>query len=244
MAYAALDSPLPNLTLLLSGCGGCGGREGIRPGLGDLLTDLPLAPIDTVATSVYADPLPYWSTDTFNLPMPTISPSSDLMNFYPPTIGTEFILQGAGQYLNIQTGQIVPMSTAQAITSATTGSASSAAQTQSTDNVANLVDPTTGQKFSGALTTAAQVLKSSGQLVNAAGQLTAAGQALAKQNNLVTPSIGADFTAAISSLTSWFSGSTLILGVPNAVVLGGGFIAVAVVLPMLFSSRKTRRRRR
>jgi hypothetical protein len=216
----------------------------------DPATDLPLAPIDTGSSSVYGAgpidlmPVDVYPIDTGVLPLPVISPGSDLSSMYPQTVGTEFVSNGDGTYINLQTGQSVPYQIAQQITAATTGAASSSAQTSSAPTASNLVDPTTGQSYSGTLSAAAQLLKASGQLVNSAGQLTAAGQALAKQGALImVPSSGPNFSAAISSLTSWFTESTVISGVPNWGVLAGAAIGLSILGGVLNTRSKGRRRR-
>jgi hypothetical protein len=73
------------------------------------------------------------------------------------------------------------------------------------------------------LTPAAQALNAAGQLVTAAGKLTAQGQALLSAGNLYNapPAATSSLSTAMASLTSWFSGSTMIAGVPNAVILLG-----------------------
>jgi hypothetical protein len=79
--------------------------------------------------------------------------------------------------------------------------------------------------------------------VNAAGKLTAQGQTLLNAGNLYNapPSTaGANLSAAMTSLTSWFTGSTMIAGVPNIAILGLGVLAV-VILPSMLSKKGKRR---
>ncbi len=242
MAYAEMHSPLPNLTLSLDGCRACGTR-----GLGDMPLEFDTTYTDTgdlIPPEPYMPPIetiiepPSYISD---LPLPNIV-TPPLSSFYPPTIGTEFQLVGADQYLNIQTGQMVPMHIAQIVTDATTGPATSNVQTQSAQNVSGLVDPTTGKSFSGVLTNAAQILSASGQLVNAAGHLTAQGQALANQGQLIAKPAAVDISGAVSSIASWFTGQTFIAGVPNWGVLAGLFV-VGSIATSYVSSRPKRRRR-
>jgi hypothetical protein len=254
MSYAQLNSPLPGLTVSPDGDRCCGMRgHHAHHHLGMLGDDL----IDTTSTDNFGtltDPTgidapiqidPIFSTDSGNLPLaPTISPSEAS---YPSSVGTEFVLQGPNQYVNIQTGQVVPLSVAQQVTAATAGSATANLDTTATGNNVTLTDPNTGITSTVAtnnLTAAAQALQSAGQLVTAAGKLTAQGQALLNAGNLYNapPASTAGFSAAISSLTSWFSGSTLITGVPNMVVLGGLLVAV-MVIPSLVPSGPKRRKR-
>jgi hypothetical protein len=241
MSYAQLDSPLPGLTVTSTGERCCGMR-----GLGDM-------PVDTVYTDPgggLVDPtiIDTPIIDTGSLPLTNIvSPSLDSM--YPSTIGTEFTSNGDGTYTNIQTGQSVPYDTAAAITQATTGPATVNLNTVATEQNVSLIDPTTGQTSTistNNLSAAAQALQAAGQLVNSVGKLTAQGQALLAQGNLYNalphPSATTGFSNAMSSLTSWFTESTLFPGFPNYGVVG---IAV-VVLGIGFSymeSRPTRRKR-
>ena len=241
MSYAQLDSPLPGLTVTSTGERCCGMR-----GLGDM-------PVDTVYTDPgggLVDPtiIDTPIIDTGSLPLTNIvSPSLDSM--YPSTIGTEFTSNGDGTYTNIQTGQSVPYDTAAAITQATTGPATVNLNTVSSEQNVSLIDPTTGQTSTistNNLSAAAQALQAAGQLVNSVGKLTAQGQALLAQGNLYNtlphPSATAGFANAMSSLTSWFTESTLFPGFPNYGVVG----IAAVVLGIGFSymeSRPTRRKR-
>ena len=246
MAYGQLDSPLPGLTVRSDGERCCGMR-----GLGDDSLSFDTTSTDnfgelTDPTTIF-DPL---SDPTLqNLPLaPSITP---LESSYPSSIGTEFILQGPNEYLNIQTGQVVPMQTAQAITAATTGPATSNLDTVATGQgpSVTIVDPNTGSHSTIAtnnLTAAAQALNSAGQLVNAAGKLTAQGQALLNAGNLYNTlnppsSAGLNLSSAVSSLTSWFSAETLIAGIPNGAVALGG-VAIVALLPALLSGKKGRRR--
>jgi adhesin HecA-like repeat protein len=239
--YAELNSPLPNLTVSPTGdhCCGFRGFLGQDPGSVDYteilsypdpsavdLSNLPLAPANTAETL-----------------SPLISPPVSMIDF-PVTIGTEFTSNGDGTYTNIQTGQSVPYAYAQQITAATTGVATSNLQTQGTEVAGSIVDPNTGATIpTNNLTAAAQALNAAGQLVNAAGKLTAQGQTLLNAGNLYNapPSTaGANLSAAMSSLTSWFTGSTMIAGVPNIAILGLGVLAV-VILPSMLSKKGKRR---
>jgi hypothetical protein len=187
--------------------------------------------------AITSDP---FSTDS-SLPLPaSVGPS--IYADYPSTVGTEFVSNGDGTYTNIQTGQAVPLATAQEVTAATTGSATANLSTTGTVSAANLIDPTTGVNYSGTLSPAAAALQATGQLATAAGTLTAAGLALAAQGQLIAapPSTGASVSAALSSLSSWFTGSTLIAGVPNAVILLG-LGAVVMILPSMMSGKKRKR---
>jgi adhesin HecA-like repeat protein len=231
--YAELNSPLPSLTVSPFGehCCGMRGHLGML-GQDDSvdLTNLPLTPIDTSETL-----------------SPLITPPTSMIDF-PQNIGTEFTSNGDGTYTNIQTGQSVPYGIALQITAATTGAATSNVQTTSTEVSGTIVDPNTGQSIStNNLSAAAQALNAAGQLVNAAGKLTAQGQTLLHAGNLYNPAptsssgIGAGISSAVSSLTSWFTGSTLIAGVPNMAIIGGGLLAL-MFLPSLFSGKKGKRR--
>lgn len=241
MAYAALNSPLPGLTLSPEGCHSCGMR-GYKPGLGD-------DTIDTTSTDNFGDltdtgspiteTLTYPDTtnllDTGSVDTNVISP--DLSSDNPATVGTEFISVGGGNYLNTQTGQTVPLSVAQAVTAATTGPATENLQTVNTEGNLTLTDPTAGTTTTVALnslTTAAQALQAAGKLVNAAGQLTAQGQALAASGNLYTAPPATGVSAALSSLGSWFSTG-------NNGMLVIGLLAAVIVLPSLISGKKRRR---
>lgn len=215
MAYAQMDSPLPGLTVSPTGCHSCGMR-----GLGDDSTDLPLTTVDPS-----------------EILTPTISPLDTGMIGLPDTIGTEFISNGDGTYLNIQTGQSVPMDTAQQVTAATTGAATSGGvATTSATITGTLVDPNaaTSAVTTNNLTTAAQALNAAGQLVTAAGKLTAQGQALLNAGNLynAVPSTTPNLSTAMASLTSFFTGSTLIAGVPNIAVIGIGIAGLMALSSM------------
>lgn len=241
--YAQLNSPLPGLTVSQSGKRCCGMRG--YHALGDFpvdttYTDPGVGIVDPTITEI--PPI-----DTTDLPLTNIV-SPPLESIYPTSIGLEFTSNGDGTYTNIQTGQHVPYSIAQQITDATTGSATTNVGTTSAQNNLTIVDPTTGMSTTsmiGNLTTAAQALQAAGQLVNAAGKLTAQGQALAAAGNLYNPaqvsSTGVNLSSAMSSLTSWFTGSTLIAGFPNYGILGVGILAL-VMLPSLFSGKKRRKR--
>lgn len=231
MSYSLLNSPLPGLTVSQNGDRCCGMR-----GLGD---DPPV--FDTSPTSVPGDLIdPNVITPDLPLaPSDTIGPSIDAM--YPQSVGTEFISNGDGTYTNIQTGQSVPYSIAQQVTAATTGSGTANVQTQSATVTGTIVDPNTGATIStNNLSTAAQALNAAGQLVTAAGKLTAQGQALLNTGNLYNAPPATGISAAMSSLTSWFTGSTLIAGVPNVAILA--VVAGAVlILPSMMSGKKRRR---
>jgi hypothetical protein len=246
----------------MNGC--CGSRRlGFR-GLGqdDIsdetnVTDVSdLAPTDVtpiIATPVNTispiTPVDTGAIDLSNLPLAP-SAGTDVSSLYPASVGTEFVSNGDGTYTNIQTGQSVPYATAQAVTAATTGSATASVATQSatlpagTFTVADVVDPSTGTSYSGTLTAAASALQATGQLVTAGGQLTAAGQALAAQGQLTTAAQAANaggVTAALNSLSTWFGSQTLMAGVPNGVLLGG-FVVALMILPSLISSKPKRKR--
>jgi hypothetical protein len=244
--YAQLDSPLPGLTVTSTGERCCGMR-----GLGDV-------PVDTVYTDPgggLVDPTTFDPTvispiiDTGSLPLTNIvSPSLDSM--YPSTIGTEFTSNGDGTYTNIQTGQSVPYDTAAAITQATTGPATVNLNTVATEQNVSLIDPTTGQTSTistNNLSAAAQALQAAGQLVNSVGKLTAQGQALLAQGNLYNtlphPSATAGFSNAMSSLTSWFTGSTLVPGIANGVVLSG-LAVLGLISWQIIGAEPPRRRKR
>lgn len=235
MSYAALNSPLPGLTVSPDGCHACGMR-----GLGDAPVDYGSLPIDTnssVDSSVYAMPVDTYSYDYSTLPL-TISPSSDLSSFYPQSIGTEFVGNGDGTYTNIQTGQSVPYSVAQQITAATTGAASSSVDTQSAAITGTIIDPATGANVSlNNLTAAAQALNAAGNLVTKAGQLTAQGSALLAAGSLYQPgtapvSTTPNLSSALTSLSSFFTESSVIAGVPNWILMAG----IVIGGPMLFGS--------
>jgi hypothetical protein len=247
MSYAQLDSPLPGLTVTSTGERCCGLR-GYQPGAHSLLGMLgdDLLPIDTTFTdpgnlvppSDFSTPV-----DTTGLPLTNITTPS-LESMYPSTIGTEFTSNGDGTYTNIQTGQSVPYDTAAAITQATIGPATVNLNTQPSQQNLTLTDPNTGVTSTVStnnLSVAAQALQAAGQLITSAGKLTAQGQALLNQGNLYNAPPTTGFSGAMSSLTSWFTGSTMIAGVPNVAIIGGGLLAVMVVLPALMSGKKRRR---
>jgi hypothetical protein len=256
MSYAALNSPLPGLTVSPDGdrcCGMRGERSGDYHlhGGHHLLGMLGDPVFDTTSTDSFGDLTPPDSTlgpidfPVTDLPLPNIT-SSPLESMYPTSVGNEFSSNGDGNYTNIQTGQVVPYAIAQQVTAATTGSATANVGTQSAEFSGTIVDPNTGASIStNNLTTAAQALNAAGQLVNAAGKLTAQGQALLSQGNLyhaAPTSAAGNFSAAISSLTSWFTESTLFSGIPNWGVVAGGAVAL-MFLPALIPSGKTRRKR-
>jgi hypothetical protein len=248
--YAQLDSPLPGLTVSPSGERCCGMRgshmSGGMRGLGDLTFDTTSTDSggDLIDPSTGLTPGDVFSpVDLSTLTPNVISPSLDSM--YPPTVGTEFTSNGDGSYTNIQTGQRVPYDTAAAVTQATIGPATVNLSTTPTESNLTLTDPTTGATSTistNNLTAAAQALQAAGQLVTAAGKLTAQGQALLNSGNLygTLPSTG--ISGAMSSLTSWFTGSTLIAGVPNVAILGIGVLA-AMFIPSMLSSGPKRRKR-
>lgn len=229
MAYAQMDSPLPGLTVSPNGCHSCGMR-----GMGDDSIDFSDLPLTTI------DP-----TEDLS---PILMPYDTGMISFPDTIGTEFTSNGDGSYTNIQTGQSVPQSIAQQITAATTGSATAGGVAlQSAPITGTLIDPNTGSMIStNNLSVAAQALQSAGQLITAAGKLTAQGQALLNSGNLYNAApipAASGFSAAMSSLTSWFSGSSSFGGlvIPN-VALIGGVLATYVVLEIVKSSPRKKRR--
>jgi hypothetical protein len=256
--YAQLDSPLPGLTVTSTGERCCGMR-GYQPGahaLLGMLGDDPvvidttstdpgsLVPPDTSSVSPIIDLTPpiFSTSDPSALPLPNqLSPALESM--YPSSVGTEFTSNGDGNYTNIQTGQLVPYSIAEQVTAATTGAATAAVDTTATGQNINITDPNTGATSTintNNLTTAAQALQAAGQLVNAAGKLTAQGQALLAGGNLYAAPPATGISGAISSLTSWMSGSTLFPGIPNMAVLGIGVVAL-IALPSLMSGKKRRR---
>jgi hypothetical protein len=260
--YAELHSPLPSLTVDPTGEHCCGMRGSIMHrhmrGLGSFDDALTFDTTPIYDTGGLVDPTapasdflfqptdPIMNVDLSTLPPNPISPSLEAM--YPQTVGTEFTSNGDGTYTNIQTGQSVPYSIAQQITAATTGSATGNLQTQGTEVSGSIVDPNTGQSIStNNLTTAAQALNAAGNLVTAAGKLTAQGQALLHSGNLYNaPSSSSGFPAnissAMSSLTSWFTQSSLVSGFPNYGVLGVALLVVGIGVSYI-SSRPKRRSR-
>jgi hypothetical protein len=239
--YAELNSPLPNLTVHPFGCHSCGMR-----GLGD---DPPV--FDTTPTDPGGDLIPPDLTppvlDTNPVPVDIVPP--DLSAGGPSTIGDNFISVGGGNYLNLQTGQTVPQSIAEEVTAASTGAGTANLQPTTTEGTVTLTDPNTGITSSVAtnnLSTAAAALAAAGKLVNSVGQLTAEGQALAHSGNLYNPlpqtGVSSGVSAALSNLSSWFTQSSLIPGIPNAGVLGGGLVAI-VALSVVMNSKPKRRRR-
>src|SRR5579872_3902498 len=140
MAYAPLSSPLPGLTVSEGGCQSCGMR-----GLGDdfsvdtTYTDPGGGLIDPYAAQPYADPFasdPSYGSLTpgpLEPDLPLAPPTPSLNLFSPNNIGTNFVLDPlSGEYMNLQTGQLVPQSTAEAITAASTGPATSNLDTTAT----------------------------------------------------------------------------------------------------------------
>lgn len=218
MAYAQLNSPLPNLTMvfhpgahaLLRGCPPEMGDDWLDPSA----IDLPLpTTVDTTALTPIDIPGGGYGFDSTDVPW----------------IGDVFQNVGPDTYLNIQTGQTVPGAVATEIAAATqipTG----VLDTTGTEQGVNLVDASTGTNYSGMLTRAAQLLQDAGHLVDTAGHLTAQGRALAASGQLVShpvaPAGGAGFSSAIHSLTSWFTEKTLFSAVPNWVVLAGAGVAI------------------
>jgi hypothetical protein len=254
--YAELNSPLPGLTVSPTGERCCGMRGAF---LGMLGQD-PIA-FDTTSTDVTggliapdnpAPPIidlgPPAPIDMPVLPLPNqLSPSLETM--YPATVGNEFTSNGDGTYTNIQTGQTVPYTIAEQITAATSGTATANLQTTATGQGQdiNITDPNSGVTNTvntNNLSVAAQGLQAAGQLVTAAGKLTTQGQTLLNGGNLYkTPSTTSPFgniSGAMSSLTSWFTGSTMIPGLPNMVIIGG-IVAAAFILPAMMSGKKRKR---
>ena len=267
MSYGILNSPLPGLTVSTTGERCCGLR-GYQPGSHALLGDAlhvrlgmlgqDESGIDTTSSTDFGtltDPSAIDLTPTdlgiSDLPLPNqLSPSLD--SLYPQTVGTEFTSNGDGNYTNIQTGQTVPYSVAQQITQATGGATPVSVDTTPTGQGSDvtIVDPNTGAASSistNNLTAAAQALQAAGQLINAAGQLTSQGRALLNGGNLYksapSASFGAGISGAVSSLGSWFSGSSVIPGVPNLVIAAVA-VATVIMLPIAFQDRGSKRRRR
>lgn len=237
--YAQLDSPLPSLTVSPYGEHCCSMRGFLGQDEGDPLTETLSFPDQS--TSDLSN-LPLTSIDVNEPLVPFISPADTGMIGLPDRIGTEFVSNGDGTYTNIQTGQSVPQSIAQQVTAATTGAGTANVQTQSTQVAGSIVDPNTGATIPvNNLTAAAQALNAAGGLVTAAGKLTAQGQALLNAGNLYNAPPSTGISAAMSSLTSWFTGSTMIAGVPNVAIIGGVLLA-AIVLPSMLSRKKARRR--
>lgn len=256
--YAQLDSPLPGLTVSPTGERCCGMRGAF---LGMLGQD-PIA-FDTTSTDVTggliapdnpAPPIidlgPPAPIDMPVLPLPNqLSPSLETM--YPATVGNEFTSNGDGTYTNIQTGQTVPYTIAEQITAATSGTATANLQTTATGQGQdiNITDPNSGVTNTvntNNLTVAAQGLQAAGQLVTAAGKLTAQGQTLLNGGNLYkAPSTTSPFgniSGAMSSLTSWFTGSTMIPGFPNYGVVGVGLLLGTIAFSYMQSRPRKRRR--
>lgn len=246
MAYGVLSSPLPGLTVTSTGerCCGMRGFLGQDPSIDTTSTiDMsPLIPPDSGSVSPIIDLTPPPPLDTTSLPLPNqLSPS--ITSLYPQSVGTEFTSNGDGTYTNIQTGQTVPYAIAEQVTAATTGAATAAVDTTATGQNLNITDPNTGVTSTintNNLTTAAQALQAAGQLVTAAGKLTAQGTALLNQGNLYNAPPATGFSGAISSLTTWMSGSTLFPGIPNVAILGLALAAV-LILPAMMSGKKRRR---
>jgi len=231
----------------LSGCASCGLGD-VDPLTGELIPPPDVIPMDP---SNFDLPLPMpmnLSIDISSPWNPTVSPPTDV-----PWIGNEFQNVGPDEYINIQTGQSVTKSMAQAITAATGGGVDPNIQVTATTSGVNLTDPvsvtdpTSGRTYAGTLTAAAQAMKATGTLVDSAGKLTAQGRQLANSGNLIAPPTTAQMQAAqfnpssmLTTVESWFSGKTA--GIPNmaivAVVLAG-----ATVLPGMMSSGPKRRRR-
>lgn len=243
MAYAQLyGNPFPHLTIAGRTGMGC---HSCRAGMGDD-SDLPLPtdigsdidPTDDISPIIFTDPIGI-GVDS-NLPLPT-DVGGTLMSDYPESIGTNFTLVGPNEYLNEQTGQIVPMQTAQLVSGVNVGPGT--ANLTTTDSNAGLVltDPTTGTTYSGLLSPAAQALQAAGQLVTVGGLLTAQGQALARAGGLnsIAPTTAISSTS-LAGLSAWLSAQTLMSGVPNGVSLVGG-IAILVVASSALSGGKRRR---
>lgn len=238
MSYAALDSPLPGLTVSPTGdrCCGMRGMLGYQPGAHALLGMLGQdeTPIfDTTSTDLPIDTSPVDTGILTDLPLPNQITPIDVS--YPSTVGTEYVSNGDGTYTNIQTGQSVPYATAQQVTAATAPVAVDTTPTGQGSNV-TIVDPTTGSHSSVStnnLTAAAQALQAAGQLVNAAGQLTTQGRTLLAGGNLYKAPPASGISGAMSSLTSWMGANQ------NLVLIGGLVLVVGVlfVAPM----RKGRR---
>jgi hypothetical protein len=220
-------------------------------------TQAPFTPFDPSAFGALSvnpvEPSPMLLDPNY-LPLPPVSidPSlTPLIPSYPDSIGTEFLSQGDGTYMNIQTGQIVPMATAQAVTAATIGSATSNLDTISAQPNLTIVDPNTGVASTIAtnnLTATAAALQAAGQLVNATGHLTAQGQALLNSGQLykAVPAGSAlsasGLSASISSIGSWFTGQTIIAGLPNWALLGAALVGVPMLVGSFGSGRGRRRR--
>lgn len=252
MAYAALNSPLPGLTVSPGGCHSCGMRglgstwSPVLRGLGMLGQDD--SEFDTSSSTDFGDltdpnvispapidvsSLPLAPIDTGETLSPIATPgNTGMINDYPSTIGTEFVSNGDGTYTNIQTGQSVPMETAQQVTAATTGAATSNLQTTNTEGQVTLTDPNTGVTSTiqtNNLTAAAQALNATGSLITAAGKLTAQGQALLNAGNLYA---APPTTNPLTALTTWMSASTMFPGIPNAAVAVGLIAGVMVLANM------------
>ena len=240
--YAELDSPLPGLTVSPTGEHCCSMRGFLGQ---DESIDYTDPGISTDTTGDFSN-LPLPGVDFSEPLVPLISPPNSMIDF-PTTIGTEFQSNGDGTYTNIQTGQSVPYAYAQQITAATTGAATTNVQTQGTEVAGSIIDPNTGATIPlNNLTAAAQALNAAGQLVTAAGKLTAQGQTLLNAGNLYKPlpttGAGANISAAVSGLTSWLTGSSVIAGFPNYGVLGVGLLAVTIAASYI-SSRPKRRKK-
>jgi hypothetical protein len=252
MAYAELNQPFPDLTVNPEGfphdphtLGDASFDTSSTDNFGDLI-DPTVPPQDY--TSLIPDPI-YSVDPTFegNLPLAPSSPS--LTSLYPESIGTEFLSQGDGSYMNIQTGQIVPQSVAEGVTAATIGAGTANVDTASAQNNLTIVDPVTGHPSAiptNNLSVAAQGLQAAGHLIDATGKLTAQGVALLHSGNLYKPlpvsGIGASLSSGLSSIESWFTGQTLWPGLPNAAVLAGGFAVFAFGMSALRDGKKKRRK--
>lgn len=247
--YAELNSPLPGLTVSPDGCHACGMRGYLGQDDGSIdTTPVDVTPIDITVPYTISPP-PDMTLDPENTDIQAVTPN--LSTSGPATIGTEFVAVGGGNYLNTQTGQTVPQSIAEEVTAATAGTATQNLQTVNTPGNLTLIDPASGQATTistNNLTSAAQVLQAAGQLVDATGKLTAQGQALLNGGNLYNalPQTGASasVSAALASVSSWFGGSTIIPGIPNAVILVLGGLAIAAAMPLLDREPPPKRRRR
>jgi len=255
MAYARLDSPLPYLTARLGDA--TTDPTLTDPSTDPIISD-PGTIIDPtgITDPIQISPIDPIQLPT-DLPISPVGPETGGSVYvgYPDTIGTEFTSNGDGTYTNIQTGQSVPYLTALQVSAATISPTGlSTTSLIPSTNGTTLTDPTTGTvytydsatgQFNGSngatngLTAAGQALAAAGQLITAAGKLTAQAQSLAMQGGLMAqPQVQANYAAQpqISTLStqwanlvSWFSEQTIIGGVPNSVIVGGGIVALAML---------------
>jgi hypothetical protein len=204
--------------------GTMGSFLGQDDGSGDFSADLPLAPVDTSNFDL-APMLPAMPVDLYPMPAP-IAPSIAPYNPGPVSAAPSIVSSGGSVLSPAQPSAAAQAATPWAsIVNSLTSFGSSVVKAATGQSPINPAVPPVAPTTQQSLVAQAQSLQSQ------AAALATTNPALAAQYTASANSLLAQAgVSGTSSFTSFFTGSTIIPGIPNIAVLGGGLLAVVVVI--------------